>query len=108
MPSSGWLWLQVHHATIEHLQLIYPSVSTPLLNELRGGDLDGMSRDEIKEKCPELYEARQKDKLNFRCLTAANPLTCARRLADPRREWLSCVVLLCAGTPERAESRTLM
>ena len=45
---------QVHHATIEHLQLIYPCVSTPLLNELRGGDLDGINRDTIKEKFPEV------------------------------------------------------
>lgn len=57
---------QVHHASIEHLQLLYPCVSTPLLNELRGGDLDGISRDEIKERYPEIFEARQKDKLNYR------------------------------------------
>jgi broad specificity phosphatase PhoE len=59
---------QVHHASIEHLQLLYPCVSTPLLNELRGGDLDGISRDEIKERYPEIFEARQKDKLNYRCV----------------------------------------
>jgi len=41
-------------------------VSTPLLNELRGGDLDGVSRDEIKNLFPHIYEARMKDKLNFR------------------------------------------
>jgi broad specificity phosphatase PhoE len=26
----------------------------------------GMSRDEIRDKYPEVYEARQRDKLNFR------------------------------------------
>jgi broad specificity phosphatase PhoE len=57
---------QVHHATIEHLQLLYPCVSTPLLNELRGGDLDGISRDEIKERFTDIYAARQKDKLHYR------------------------------------------
>lgn len=28
--------------------------------------LSGMSRDEIRDKYPEVYEARQRDKLNFR------------------------------------------
>jgi len=57
---------QVHHATIEHLQLIYPCVSTPLLNELRGGDLDGIDRTQLKALFPEVWEGRMHDKLNYR------------------------------------------
>ncbi|GAB5033839.1 bifunctional 6-phosphofructo-2-kinase fructose-bisphosphate 2-phosphatase [Nannochloropsis oceanica] len=57
---------QVHHATIEHLQLIYPCVSTPLLNELRGGDLDGIDRTQLKTLFPEVWEGRMQDKLNYR------------------------------------------
>jgi len=56
----------VHHATIEHLQLIYPCVSTPLLNELRGGDLDGIDRTQLKALFPEVWEGRMQDKLNYR------------------------------------------
>ena len=41
---------QVNIATLEHLQLSYPCITSPLLNELRGGDLDGWSRDDIRLK----------------------------------------------------------
>ncbi len=32
---------QVDSESIAHLQMHYPVASTPLLNELRGGDMDG-------------------------------------------------------------------
>lgn len=41
-------------------------VMTSLLNELRGGLFDGWMRDEIKTKRPDVWEARQLDKLNYR------------------------------------------
>jgi len=48
------------------LHISYPYVSTALLNELRGGEFDGWSRNDIREKRPDVWEAREKDKLNYR------------------------------------------
>jgi broad specificity phosphatase PhoE len=63
---------QVHVETCQHLASYYPLVSTSLLNELRGGDLDGWSRDDIRNKRPDVYEARCRDKLNYRyCMQSA-------------------------------------
>eukprot|EP00599_Poterioochromonas_sp_BG-1_P003603 CAMPEP_0173146218 /NCGR_PEP_ID=MMETSP1105-20130129/8358_1 /TAXON_ID=2985 /ORGANISM="Ochromonas sp., Strain BG-1" /LENGTH=657 /DNA_ID=CAMNT_0014060369 /DNA_START=226 /DNA_END=2199 /DNA_ORIENTATION=+ len=39
---------------------------TPLLNELRGGDLHGLSKDEIRILYPEEWKKRNNDKLNYR------------------------------------------
>lgn len=39
---------RVHAETILHLRTLFKCYNTPLLNELRGGDLHGFSRDEIK------------------------------------------------------------
>lgn len=39
---------------------------TPLLNELRGGDLHGLSKQEIQILYPEEWEKRSNDKLNYR------------------------------------------
>ncbi len=36
---------QVDSESIAHLQMHYPVASTPLLNELRGGDMDGINDD---------------------------------------------------------------
>jgi len=41
-------------------------MSTSLLNELDGGDLNGMSYEQIKTEFPELWNERETDKLNFR------------------------------------------
>ena len=38
----------VHAETIIHLRTMFKCYNTPLLNELRGGDLHGYSREEIK------------------------------------------------------------
>lgn len=40
---------------------------TSLLNELRGGEFDGWTREDIKTKRPDVWDARQLDKLNYRC-----------------------------------------
>lgn len=37
-----------------------------VLNELRGGEFDKMTHEEIKRKFPEIWEERMKDKLHFR------------------------------------------
>mmetsp|Transcript_11009 Transcript_11009/g.14318 ORF Transcript_11009/g.14318 Transcript_11009/m.14318 type:complete len:573 (+) Transcript_11009:54-1772(+) len=37
-----------------------------VLNELRGGELDGMTQADVKKKFPELWNERMKDKLHFR------------------------------------------
>lgn len=41
-------------------------VSTTLLNELGGGDFEGLTYEEIKKFYPTHYHARQKDKLRYR------------------------------------------
>ena len=56
----------VHAETILHLRMLYPCYTTPLLNELRGGDLHGISPAEIKKKYPDEYERRKADKLQYR------------------------------------------
>lgn len=59
----------IHHSTVKHLMAMNPDVkfvSNSILNELRGGELDKMSHREIKEKFPEIWEERMKDKLHFR------------------------------------------
>ena len=44
----------------------WPVMSTSLLNELDGGDCNGMSYDQMRKQFPEVWDAREKDKLNFR------------------------------------------
>jgi len=44
----------------------WPVMSTSLLNELDGGDCNGMNYDQIETQFPEVWDAREKDKLNFR------------------------------------------
>lgn len=56
----------VHAETILHLRMLYPCYTTPLLNELRGGDLHGLSPEEIEEKYPDEHERRQANKLRYR------------------------------------------
>merc|ERR1712146_138170 len=57
---------QIHQSTVSYLQRSYPTVLTPLLNELRGGNFDGMSRDVIQKNHPDVHASREKDKLNYR------------------------------------------
>lgn len=57
---------KVHAETSVHLRLHVPVYTTPLLNELRGGDLQLIKRSDIQKKHPDIYEARQKDKLHYR------------------------------------------
>jgi broad specificity phosphatase PhoE/predicted kinase len=52
--------------TVTHLRILYSVYCTQLLNELRGGDLHGLSKDEIKKRYPIEYERRVRDKLNYR------------------------------------------
>ena len=56
----------VHAETILHLRMLYPCYTTPLLNELRGGDLHGLSPREIQSKFPDEYKRRKADKLIYR------------------------------------------
>jgi len=44
----------------------YPVIETSLLNELDGGDCNGMSLERLRVDFPEVLEKRQKDKLRFR------------------------------------------
>mmetsp|Transcript_97919 Transcript_97919/g.301901 ORF Transcript_97919/g.301901 Transcript_97919/m.301901 type:complete len:376 (-) Transcript_97919:53-1180(-) len=44
----------------------YPVMSSSLLNELDGGDCNGMSYDQIQREFPAVWAAREQDKLNFR------------------------------------------
>ena len=56
----------VHAETILHLRMIHPCYTTPLLNELRGGDLHGKSPTEIELRYPDEYKKRKEDKLRYR------------------------------------------
>merc|ERR1719453_513340 len=44
----------------------FPVMSTSLLNELDGGDFNGMTNEVIKQDFPELWALREQDRLNFR------------------------------------------
>mmetsp|Transcript_49113 Transcript_49113/g.116940 ORF Transcript_49113/g.116940 Transcript_49113/m.116940 type:complete len:553 (-) Transcript_49113:55-1713(-) len=44
----------------------YPVMSTSLLNELDGGDCNGMSYSELQRLYPMVWQAREADKLNYR------------------------------------------
>lgn len=56
----------VDQETLLHVRMLYSCYNTPLLNELRGGDLQGMTRTEIKSKLPLEYEKREANKLHYR------------------------------------------
>eukprot|EP01035_Chromulina_nebulosa_P017176 gene17176-22692_t len=58
--------MSLHAETVLHLRMLYSCYNTPLLNELRGGDFHGLSKEEFKLKFPEEYNKREKDKLNYR------------------------------------------
>ena len=57
---------RVHAETLFHLRMLFSCYSTPLLNEMRGGDLHGLSRAVIKKNHPQEYQNRAKNKLNYR------------------------------------------
>ena len=57
---------RVHAETLFHLRMVFSCYSTPLLNEMRGGDLHGYTRQDIKKKFPGEYQRREKNKLNYR------------------------------------------
>lgn len=57
---------RVHAETVLHLRMVYSCYNTPFLNELRGGDLHGYSREEIKKLYPLIAQKREADKLNYR------------------------------------------
>lgn len=46
--------------------MLYPVATTPLLNELHGGNFFGMNRAIFREKYPEMWEQREDNKLEFR------------------------------------------
>jgi len=68
--DSGLLVLagtaEANAETILHLRMMCPCLNTPLLNELRAGDLHGLNREDIKRNYPEEYEKRLVDKLRYR------------------------------------------
>lgn len=57
---------RIHAETVLHLRMLYSCYNTPLLNELRGGDLHGMTKDEIERNFPQEHMKRVQDKLNYR------------------------------------------
>ena len=57
---------KLHTETIMHLRMMCPCFTTPLLSELRAGDLHGLSREEIQSKFPEEWAKREQDKLHYR------------------------------------------
>ncbi|CAM9240227.1 unnamed protein product [Ectocarpus sp. 12 AP-2014] len=57
---------KVDRESIAHLQMLYPVATTPLLNEIHGGELSGMDRESFRKQYPEMWEQREQDKLEFR------------------------------------------
>lgn len=57
---------RVHAETLLHLRMLFSCYSTTLLNEMRGGDLHGLTRAEIKQRFPQEYESRARNKLRYR------------------------------------------
>jgi 6-phosphofructo-2-kinase len=57
----------IHHQSVSALkQQTFRCFHTPLLNELRGGDLHGYTKHQMKEFFPGEYDKRVADKLNYR------------------------------------------
>lgn len=57
---------RVHAETLFHLRMVFSCYSTPLLNEMRGGDLHGLTRGDIETRYPHEHRARENDKLRYR------------------------------------------
>jgi predicted kinase len=59
---------KLQRETMEPLRGYVPHAChyTPLLNELRGGDLHGLSKAEMRSKYPVEFEKRERDKLRYR------------------------------------------
>jgi broad specificity phosphatase PhoE/predicted kinase len=57
---------RVHAETLFHLRMVFSCYSTPLLNEMRGGDLHGLTRVDIERRFPQEHKAREKNKLRYR------------------------------------------
>lgn len=55
-----------YHSTNFLKQREFKCYHTPLLNELRGGNLHGLSKEQIRVLYPDEYEKRLQDKLNYR------------------------------------------
>lgn len=62
----------IHQSTVEVLKREFGRdknvtfMHNSALNDLRGGELDGMTQSEVKRKFPEIWAERMKDKLHFR------------------------------------------
>mgnify|MGYP006077230405 CR=1 FL=1 len=57
---------RVHSETLVSLRQNFGCYATPLLNEMRGGDLHGFTREYIQKRFPKEFKSREKDKLNYR------------------------------------------
>eukprot|EP00242_Pyramimonas_sp_CCMP2087_P016743 CAMPEP_0198208402 /NCGR_PEP_ID=MMETSP1445-20131203/11776_1 /TAXON_ID=36898 /ORGANISM="Pyramimonas sp., Strain CCMP2087" /LENGTH=509 /DNA_ID=CAMNT_0043881787 /DNA_START=584 /DNA_END=2113 /DNA_ORIENTATION=+ len=56
----------VHMETLKDCATVYPIVKASLLNELRGGDLEGLTDDEIRTLHPEEFRQRVQEKHLYR------------------------------------------
>jgi broad specificity phosphatase PhoE len=52
--------------TLKDCATVYPIVKASLLNELRGGDLEGLTDDEIRSEHPEEFRQRVQEKHLYR------------------------------------------
>lgn len=58
---------RIHHESVSEFHSAqYGCFFTPLLNELRGGDMHGLSKAKMKELYPLEWDKRVQDKLNYR------------------------------------------
>lgn len=56
----------MHLESIEHLRIHFPCYNTPLLEELRPGDFQGLTTAQIRTLHPEEFEKRKQNKLTYR------------------------------------------
>lgn len=65
VPLSVWTsTLKRTISTAEHLP--FPKLRWKAIDEIDAGDCNGMSYKEVQETMPEEFEARKRDKLNYR------------------------------------------
>jgi 6-phosphofructo-2-kinase/fructose-2,6-biphosphatase len=80
-PVPVAVWTSTLNRTIATASnLPYPKVRWKALDEIQSGVCDGMTYSEIKEKLPEEYELRKKDKLRYRYPSGESYMDVIQRL----------------------------
>jgi broad specificity phosphatase PhoE len=59
----------IHTDSVSHLRMLFKCYNTPLLNELRGGDFQGLKPSEVKALYPFEYQKRFNNKFDYRLVS---------------------------------------